>query len=359
VLTVTNMYPQPDRPRLGTFVEEEVRSLRRQGLCVDVLFVDGPAATRNYLSGIGALQRQVATSGPYDLVHAHYVFCGLIALVARRLPGGGRAARLPVVVTQHGIETQLGWTAPLSRYVSRRADFTIATSQRVAAALGMHDGARCAVIPCGVDTEVFRPAPQSAARQALGLPAGDPVVLFVGAPRPEKRIPLIQAAFDMLQQQRVRQQLPAARLVLVHDEPRERVALYMNAADVLVLASTAEGSPMVVREALACDLPVVSTDVGDVADLIRGIPGCHLAEASPEDLAGKLLLALIEAREREAASESATIETAARQRVVPESQKAVAARIERVYRQVLDAQAATGLRPGPHAGRSPAPPGVR
>ena len=84
VLTITNMYPQPDRPRLGTFVEEEVVSLRRRGLCVDVLFLDGPAARRNYLAGPGAVRRKLAEAEPYDVIHAHYVFCGLIALAARR-----------------------------------------------------------------------------------------------------------------------------------------------------------------------------------------------------------------------------------------------------------------------------------
>ncbi len=322
VLTITNMYPQPDRPRLGTFVEEEVVSLRRRGLCVDVLFVDGPAARRNYLAGPGAVRRKLAEAEPYDVIHAHYVFCGLIALAARRPARGGR--RAPLVVTQHGIETQLGWTAPLSRFVSRRADFTIATSPRVARALGMANDARCGVIPCGVDTAVFRPVAQAAARQALGLPAGDPIILFVGAPRPEKRIPLIREACVLVQQQ-----APAAQLVLVHDEPRDRVALYMNAADVLVLASVAEGSPMVVREALACNLPVVSTDVGDVGELIRGLPGCHLAQPSADELAGKLLLSLAEVSRG-----GNSAEPAARQRIMAWSQSAVAARIERVYRDL-------------------------
>lgn len=326
VLTVTNMYPQSNRPQLGTFVAEEVESLRRCGVCIDVHFIDGPASKRHYFTGTGALVRSLAADGPYDLVHAHYVFCGLIALFAMRsLPA---QSRLPIVLTQHGIETQVGWTAPVSRFASRRVDFTIATSQRVAAAVGGSANSsegRLAVIPCGVDTDVFRPIPKAAAREALGLPASPPIVLFVGAPRPEKRLPLIREAYALL-----RHQLPEVRLLLIHNEPRERVALYMNAADVLVLASIAEGSPMVVREALACNLSVVSTDVGDVGDLLAGLPRCHLSNGRPEDLAALLKRSLLADGAREAALATG------RERILPWSLPAVAGRIEQVYRHVLE-----------------------
>jgi glycosyltransferase involved in cell wall biosynthesis len=177
------------------------------------------------------------------------------------------------------------------------------------------------ILPCGVDATLFRPIPQAAARRQLGLPADAPLILFVGAPRPEKRLPLIREAYSAL-----RSQMPALQLILVHDEPRERVALYMNACDVLALASVAEGAPMVVREAMACNLPIVSTDTGDVRALFAGLPGHYLTEADPAALAERLRLALT-FRGR----------TAGRARVTPWSLEAVAARIESIYRQVLNA----------------------
>ncbi len=308
VLTVTNMYPSADRPVMGTFVAEQVESLRRRGLEVDVLFIDGPGGKQNYLRGVGDVRR--ATVRPYDLLHAHYVFCGVIALAQRRLP---------IVLTQHGIEAQQGWTVGLCRWTSRRVAHTIASSPAVADALRLP---RVTVIPCGVDADLFRPMPQEAARQALGLPAEAPLVLFVGDPRPEKRLPLLQAAFAQLQTRR-----PEAQLILVHSEPRERVALYMNACDVLALTSVAEGSPMVVREALACNLPVVSTDVGDVRALLADLPGCFIARPDPGDLADQLAQALAFAAR-----------TTGRERILPWSLAAVAEKIEAVYRQVLHAR---------------------
>jgi glycosyltransferase involved in cell wall biosynthesis len=174
------------------------------------------------------------------------------------------------------------------------------------------------VVPCGVDTELFRPLPREEARAALGLPAAGPLVLFAGAPRPEKRLPLIREAVG-----RVQADVPEVELIAVHTEPRERIPLYMNACDLLVLASTAEGSPMVVREALACNLPVVATEVGDVATLFAGLPGHFLAAPTAADLAGQIVRALAFGQR-----------TAGRDRILPWSLDNVAARIEEIYRRV-------------------------
>jgi len=281
VLVVTNMWPSAAAPMAGIFVAEQVASLERCGVQADVLHIDGATGGwRAYLAGFGRV-RDALRRGRYDLIHAHYVFSGIMAL------GGAALARrrdVPVVVTQHGIETQTGWTAPLCRWTSRRAAATIATSQRVQAALG-RPGA--AVIPCGVDTALFRPMPTEEARAALGLPADVPLVLFAGMRRPEKRFDLVEAAVA-----RLAEQGRPVQLVIAEHEAHERMPLYMNACDVLVLASEAEGSPMVVKEALACNLPVVSVDVGDVAELTAGIPGCAIVSRDVEALAGGLAAAL-------------------------------------------------------------------
>ncbi len=306
VLVLTNMYPTPDRPIHGTFVAEQVESLRRCGLQVDVLFVDGPASRLNYLRGVRDLHRKLREAS-YDLIHAHYVFGGIIALTQRRLP---------IVLTQHGIEAQMGWTAPLCRLTSRLADATIVTSPAVAAAIGLP---AVAIVPCGVDTELFQPGPRAEARDALGLPADAPLALFVGAPRPEKRLPLIRQAIARLQAS-----LPAAKLVTAHTEPRARIPLYMNACDVLVLASIAEGAPMVVREAMACNLPVVSTDVGDVRALFEGLPGHFIAAATADDLAEQIRRALAFGQR-----------TGGRSRILPWALDSVARQIVEIYRQVL------------------------
>lgn len=289
ILVVTNMWPTDAAPMGGIFVAEQVSSLRDTGLAVDVLFVNGAAEGWGaYLRGFERVRRALRQH-EYDLIHAHYVFSGILALVGRLLAyGPARVRRVPIVLTQHGIETQVGWTAPLCRWTSRRVDATVATSTRVRRALGRavagDDGT---IIPCGIDTALFLPADRAEARKALGLPLDAGIVLFAGMRRPEKRLDIIEAAVE-----RVRARRPGVQLVVAENMPHEQMPVYMNGADVLVLASEAEGSPMVIKEALACNLPVVSVDVGDVRELIGSLPGCLVVERSPEGLADGLLAVL-------------------------------------------------------------------
>src|SRR5258708_27199195 len=94
----------------------------------------------------------------------------------------------------------------------------------------------------------------------------------------------------------VRETLPEADLVLLTKKPHDVVPTYMSACDVLVLTSLAEGSPMVIKEAMACNLPIVSVRVGDVAEIISDTPGCSMAERDPADIAAKLIPILVDPR---------------------------------------------------------------
>jgi glycosyltransferase involved in cell wall biosynthesis len=322
------MYPTPNIPMGGIFVREQVESLRKRGLEIDVLFVNGVEEGKGaYLRGFGQTRR-AAQGGRYDLIHAHYVFSGILALgQGNPLAGKGR---VPVVLTQHGIETQRGWTAPLCRWTSRRVDRTIATSPRVQQSLGLPD---VEVVPCGVDTDLFCPMGRSEARAALGLPQGPRLALFAGMRRPEKRLDLIEAAVAEAQRLAAEAGGPEIQLVIADNEPHERIPLYMNACDVLVLASEGEGSPMVIKEAMACNLPIVSVDVGDVAQVIGGTDGCFIVAREVRALANAIGAALFAGRR-----------TDGRKAIMPLSLDGIAARIETIYRETLARHARRGLR---------------
>jgi len=307
VLVVTNMYPTADKPAFGTFVRDQVESLRAIGVDVDVFFMDGKASRLNYARGFADLRRRLRRHAPYNLIHAHYVFSGLVAISQRRLP---------VVLTHHGIEVVLGWQGHLCRWITPRVDAVIVTSRGVKRALGDEDAV---VIPCGVDMARFAPMPQAEARARLGLPSDAKLVLFAGEPRPEKRLEMIQAAVGLLAAEDSRVQL-----VVASNRPHEEMPLYMNACDALALASDFEGSPMVIKEAMACNLPIVSVDVGDVAEIMGGTEGCYLCERTPEDMAAKLRLALARGGR-----------TDGRRRVAHLSLEATARQILAVYERVL------------------------
>jgi teichuronic acid biosynthesis glycosyltransferase TuaC len=279
VLVFTHMYPTPGHPEHGVFVEQQVASLRREGIQVDVLHVDTKRSKWLYLWSFVPFTKQVLANR-YDLIHAHYVFAGVVAR---------SQLRCPVILTHHGAEVLWGWQAPLCRLMSRVVDRTIVMSREMNDAIGL---ANVVVIPCGVDLELFSPREQMECRAKLKLPPDRKLVLFVGRhAAKEKRYDLIEGAVNQL-----RRDAMDVELVLSYKEPYDKIPLYMNACDALVLASDFEGSPQVVKEAMACNLPVVSVDVGDVAEILDGVEGCYICRRDASSIAATLRVALEQGR---------------------------------------------------------------
>jgi glycosyltransferase involved in cell wall biosynthesis len=275
VLVVTNMYPNPDGPAFGVFVRDQVRSLRRIGVDVDVLFMNGRRSKLNYLRAFPELWSRLRRER-YDLIHAHYVFSGVVARAQRACP---------VVLTHHGPEVFMTWEASLSRQTKRWFDAMIVVSEEMRQRL---DVPAAHVIPCGIDMQRFHPADRDEARRRLRLPGDRKLVLWAGEQwRPEKRYALVGQAMAQIRARR-----SDVDLVLLSGKPHDEVPAYMNACDALVLTSDAEGSPMVVKEAMACNLPVVATPAGDVREVIGRTEGCYLCSQEPGDIATKLEQAL-------------------------------------------------------------------
>jgi teichuronic acid biosynthesis glycosyltransferase TuaC len=272
VLVVTNMYPDAENPDFGTFVQEQVEGLRARGVDVDVLIVGGKRRKLSYVGGLRRFRRRMHERR-YDVIHAHYVFSGIIARLQRRSP---------LLVSFHGEPAKV--VGVLSRMLAPFVDAVTVTSLAHKAQIGRQDAY---VVPCGVDLNLFALMPRAEARQRLNLPQDKKLVLFAGLVRPEKRVDIIQAAVDLLHHQD-----EAVELVIATGQPHHRMPLYMNACDVLVLASDYEGSPVVIKEAMACNLPVVSTNVGDVALVIGGTEGCYICRQDAGDIAQKIELAL-------------------------------------------------------------------
>jgi glycosyltransferase involved in cell wall biosynthesis len=144
------------------------------------------------------------------------------------------------------------------------------------------------VIPDGVDRERFRPGDRAAARAELGWPPAAKIALFIGRREAvEKRLSLAQEVAAL-----VRSRTPGFELKVIEGIDPSRMPLCYVAADCLLHTSVSEGSPNVVKEALACDLPVVATPSGDVRELLRGVEHCAVCEPEPIALANSLLRAL-------------------------------------------------------------------
>lgn len=289
VLFVTNLWPDAARPWHGTYVRSQAESLRRLGVAVEVESLRGYADRRAYARGMrSALAR--GRRRDHDLVHAHY---GHSAAVARLQVG------TPLVIsycgsdllgehTEHGVSLSSRLERALFRRLSHVADATITKSADMAAVLPRAARARNHVIPNGVDLDRFAPEPQRAARAALGWRPGERVVLFAGNPElPVKNAALARAACALV---------PGARLHVAFGHPPELMPRLMSASDVLLVPSRSEGSPNVVKEAMAAELPVVATPVGDVPERLAGVPGCSVCPPEPAALARGIDAALTHGR---------------------------------------------------------------
>ena len=270
VLFVTNRYPTPRTPGDSPCIARQREALERLGYVVELLFIDSRSSRWNYLKAVWQVFWSTQICRRYDLVHAHYgQYCGLTACA--------QFAR-PTIVTFRGSDVLNPRERPVSRLVARFASRLIVMSQEMKDVLG-YDTAD--IIPYGIDLDLLQPASRDAARQELGLPKDAPIVLFPYDPsRKVKRFDLVEQSVSIL-----KKEFPEVQVVAIYDKPYESIPVYMNAADVLVMTSNTEGAPVAVREAMACNLPVVSVDVGDVADVIGSTEGCSIANRDPQDIA--------------------------------------------------------------------------
>jgi teichuronic acid biosynthesis glycosyltransferase TuaC len=279
VLAVTSMWPTPARPVFGTFIRTQIEALREAGADLELMVLDATPRKLLYPKGVVQVRRRVAR-GDIDLVHAHFGFVGLVGRMQRRVP---------LVVTFHGsdllgdmgaegrLDAFSRAQAALGRWLAGRIDAAIVQSAQMAAAVPK--GTPAHVIPHEVDLRLFRPTGRAEARASLGLDPDRRYLLFAADPgRATKNFPLAREVTDRLEKRH-----PGIELLVVWQETQERLALYMSAADALVFPSLQEGSPNIVKQALACNLPIVATDVGDVRERLAAVRGCFVVTRRATD----------------------------------------------------------------------------
>lgn len=325
ILAVTNLWPEGGNFR-GVFVKEQVEALRNLGHRVDVEVVAQARGSKDYLLAaprVRSRARAGTPDGPYDVVHIHY---GMTAAAGRMVRG------IPRVLSLYGSDVNSPKERKITRLGSGGVARRIYVSKRLAQTAADPDGI---VIPNGVDFSVFAPGDREAARAALGIEPHEKVVLFGGLPSNEVK------GYDVFSD--VLKQLTAAddsirELVLSEKgQPTEQVVRKYAAADLLLFTSRkgSEGSPTVVKEATAMGLPVVSVDVGDVAEIQKEVtPSQVVAFAEPYGTPSAheaLVHALAEAATEVLSTKS---RSNGREACAWLDSPAIAARIVEVYRSV-------------------------
>ncbi|RDZ38992.1 MULTISPECIES: glycosyltransferase [Haloferax] len=201
-------------------------------------------------------------SKDYDLVHVNN---GLISAL------GLLQTTRPIVLTAWGSEFRDSSLKKINQLSSRLYDEVIVPSPSMIPEVP----GDVSVVPFGIDTDLFKPIPQEEAREEIGWESNDNIVLFPYPPeRGVKNFELASAVVESLSTE--------TTLKTLSGVPHDRVPLYMNASDAVLVTSKAESGPMTVKEAACCNVPVVSTDVGFTNSVLRNVNHSYVCESKSQ-----------------------------------------------------------------------------
>jgi glycosyltransferase involved in cell wall biosynthesis len=257
---------------ISPIVENQGESLKKNGVDIDYFTINGKGL-KGYLRSIPLLKKRLQNT--YDIVHAHYSLSCIVASLA-----GAK----PLVASLMGSDIQAGLTYNfLIRFFNKFFwKAAIVKSEYMKTKIRIKNAY---VIPNGVNFKKFQFIDRNQAKKKVNFNEKKHIIFVSHPERYEKNFGLAKAAFDLLNDKN-------AELNIINSVTHDLIPFYMYAADVLILTSLWEGSPNVIKEAMACNLPIVSTDVGDVKEVIGNTEGCYITSFKAEDVAEKIKLAL-------------------------------------------------------------------
>jgi glycosyltransferase involved in cell wall biosynthesis len=258
------------------FVLEQMESCKKLGVTFDILNVTKGGAIGYLKAYIKLLGKSIF--GNYDLIHAHYGLTGFLSVLQ---------PFKPVVITFHGCDVNDTKTRWISKVACRLCSHSIVVEESMIEKLNKKKG--ISTVPCGVDTNVFHPLLKEQCRKTLGFDEQSQLILFGSS----FSIPVKNAALA----HETIAQMENVKLIELKDKTREEVNLLLNACDLLLLTSKREGSPMIIKEALSAECPIVSTDVGDVKMRLNGVKSTIVCTHDSITL-GSAILALLKTNER-------------------------------------------------------------
>ena len=251
-----------------TFVYEQGEALRALGIEVDYFAVVGKGAL-GYLKNYSRLKKAISDFQP-NIIHAHYGLCGALCVLQ---------SKVPVVITCHNGETLSWYGNIISSLAVRRAKHTICVAQHIYDKLYLKPK-RYTIQPCGI--EVFDLVDKATAQEAMNLPTDKINILFGGAfANLRKNVALANEALAILNRNDI-------NLIEMRGYNREQVTMLYNGCDMLLLPTKSEGSPQVLKEAMAYNCPIVATDVADIAYLLDGVSNSYVTTFDPKDVADKI-----------------------------------------------------------------------
>jgi teichuronic acid biosynthesis glycosyltransferase TuaC len=290
-----------------SFIFDQVNVIKalNSNVTFSIFLIKGRGAF-GYLKNLKNLKNEIDIEKP-ELIHAHYAFSGLLSNLQRKVK---------VITSFHGTDINVLRYRFLSKIVHYLSSYSIIVSPALYKKLNPIND--YAIIPCGVDFDVFKPREMQLARQVLGLAAKKIYILFSSSfNNTVKNYPLAKKAKDLLHNKNL-------EIIEFKGYSRQESSLLFNAVDIALMTSFSEGSPQFIKEAMACNCPIVTTDVGDVQDVLDDTEGCYITSFDPEDVTMKLKMAL-----------DFNKRTIGRQKIQRFDNKIIAAEVLAVYKKIL------------------------
>jgi glycosyltransferase involved in cell wall biosynthesis len=291
--------------KVSPFVLDQARALESSGIEIDFYLIKGNGIF-GYLKNFKSFKKKINSFNP-DIIHAHYGLSGLLTVLQNKVP---------TIVTFHGSDINKKKSRFFSNIAIKFSADSIFVSKNLA---DMVNAKNPNIIPCGVDLDVFYPMNNLKVRQKLNFDIEKKYILFSSFfENSVKNYPLAKEAISLLSNQTV-------ELLELKGFSRDQVSELMNAVDLVLMTSQTEGSPQFIKEAMACNTPIVSVDVGDVKDIIGTIKGCFIAEYNAQSVANKIGMALNFAKK-----------TTGREYINNYDNKTIAKKVIDVYKLVLN-----------------------
>lgn len=258
---------------VGRFVSDQRMALQKEGLDVDLLPIPGKGIL-DYIRFIKKLNQYLKNNPDIDLVHAHNGLTGFFTNLQRKKP---------TIVTYHGTDINNKITRFFSIISTKLATWNIFISDNLRKKTNTNSA--YSIIPCGVDTALFKPIDKQEARRYFGFSEDEKLILFAGNFRNTvKNYPLAKHVVDQIGS--------SVRLIELKGLLRNEVSIMMNAVDMVLLTSFSEGSPQFIKEAMACNCPIVATNVGDIALRIDNVSNCYVTSFDETEIKNQVLKVL-------------------------------------------------------------------
>lgn len=282
VLHITNNYPTNNNPVFGIFVKEQIDSLTQTGIDNKVFFINGrEKGVVEYLWSVIRLKRLLKNSC-FDIVHCHHSYSAVCLILSGSIKNNKSALSY-----QNDPENENGKI--LFKFLRKRINTIILKNNA-----SIVDNKNIFYQPNGVNINLFREFDRDESKRKLNLDPSKRYILFVSSNfiRKQKRYDRFCETLNILRNEYGFSDIEELKLI---NTRRELVPHYFNAASLHLLTSDFEGSPNSVKEAMACNIPVVSTNVGNVSELLNEVNGSYVSDTgTSEELARLTACALSE-----------------------------------------------------------------